>query len=49
MACSLYKLAHGIEYLQCFEMFAIEKLSINMVLHEIVYVVNMFSKIKFNG
>jgi hypothetical protein len=49
VACSLYKLVHGIDYLQCFEMFAIEKLLINMVLHEIVYMVNMFSKMKFNG
>jgi len=35
VACSLYKISHGVNYLQCSEMFAIGKSLINMILHEL--------------
>jgi hypothetical protein len=37
--CLPYKLAHGADYLQCTEMFVIDKSSVNMVLREFVVVV----------
>jgi hypothetical protein len=44
VVCLLYKLAHGVDYLQCNKMFAIGKSSVNMVLHEFVVVVNVVFK-----
>jgi hypothetical protein len=44
LTCSLYKLSHGIEYLQCNEMFTIGKSLVNMVLHKYVHVVNVMFK-----
>jgi hypothetical protein len=44
VVCLLYKLIHGVDYLQCSEMFAIGKLSVNMVLHKFVVVVNVVFK-----
>lgn len=41
VACSLYKLTHGVNYHQCNEMFAIGKSSVNMVLHEFVIAINV--------
>jgi len=41
VACSLYKLAHGADYHQCNEMFAISKSFVNMVLHEVVIDINV--------
>jgi hypothetical protein len=40
VACSLYKLAHGYEYLQCNELFVVGKSTIHLVLWEFVHVVN---------
>jgi hypothetical protein len=40
VACSLYKLAHAFEYLQCNKLFTIKKSTIHLVLPEIVHVVN---------
>lgn len=41
VACSLYKLTHGVNYHQCNEMFVIGKSSVNMVLHEFVIAINV--------
>ncbi len=41
VVCLPYKLAHGVDYLQCTEMFVIGKSSVNMVLREFVVVVNV--------
>jgi hypothetical protein len=40
VACSFYKLAHGLEYLQCNELFAIGKSTIHLMLREFVHVIN---------
>ncbi len=40
VACSLYKLAHVIEYLQCSELFTIRKSTIHLLLHKFIHVVN---------
>jgi nitrate/TMAO reductase-like tetraheme cytochrome c subunit len=40
VGCSLYKFFHGVNYLQCSEMFTIGKSSMNMVLQNFVFVVN---------
>jgi hypothetical protein len=45
---SLYKLSHGVEYLQCNELFAIRKSLVNMVLYEFVLLTN-FAKVKLGG
>jgi hypothetical protein len=42
--CSLYKISHGVNYLQCSEMFATRKSLINMILHEFVYAMNSILK-----
>jgi len=44
VACSFYKLSHGVEYFQCNKLFAINKSLMNMVLHEFVCVVNEIFK-----
>jgi hypothetical protein len=50
VACLLYKLGHGANDLECNEHFVINNSSMNMVLHEFVFVINiMFLKTKFNG
>jgi hypothetical protein len=38
IVCLLYKFVHGADYLQCNEMFIINKSFVNMVLHEFVVV-----------
>lgn len=38
--CFLYKFFHGVDYLQCSEMFTIGKSSMNMVLHNFVFTIN---------
>jgi hypothetical protein len=40
VAYFLFKLAHGVDYLQCSEMSVIRKSSINMVLHEFIFAMN---------
>jgi hypothetical protein len=44
VACSLYKLAHGTEYFQCSEMFAIGKSIMNSFMSSM-----LFSKIRASG
>lgn len=41
VVCSLYKVAHEVNYLQCSELFAFSKSFVNMVLHEFVVDVNV--------
>jgi hypothetical protein len=40
--CFLYKFFHGVDYLQCSEMFTIGKSSMNMVLHNFVFTNEVF-------
>jgi len=49
VAYSLYKFAHGINYFQCNEMFAIGKSFVNMVLHKKTIVVNEVLKSQIHG
>lgn len=44
VACSLYKLAHAADYLQCSELFAIGKSTVHLVLHDFVAVINVVFK-----
>jgi hypothetical protein len=44
VACSLYKLAHAAEYLQCSELFMIGKSTIHLLLHKFIHVVNKIFK-----
>ncbi len=39
--CSLYEVAHEVNYLQCSELFVFSKSFVNMVLHEFVVDVNV--------
>ncbi len=41
VVCTLYKVAHEVNYLQCSELFAFSKSFVNMVLHEFVVDVNV--------
>ncbi len=47
VACSLFKLAHAFEYLQCSEFFAIGKSTMHVVLSEFVQAVNAVFKTQF--
>ncbi len=47
VACSLCKLAHVAEYLQCSELFAIGKSTIHLILWEFVHVINVVFKNQF--
>lgn len=38
--CFLYKLFHGVDYLQCNDIFTMGKSLVNMVLHNFSFVVN---------
>ncbi len=40
VTCSLYKLAHVFEYLQCNDFFAIRKYIIHLIMHEYVHAMN---------
>jgi hypothetical protein len=40
VACSLYKLAHVVEYLLCSELFAIGKSTFHLVLHKFIHAMN---------
>jgi hypothetical protein len=44
VVCSLYKLAHVIEYLHCSKLFAIGKSTMYLVLREFVHAVNVVFK-----
>lgn len=44
VACSLYKLAHAAEYLQCSEMFAVGNSVVHFILHEFVFAVKVIFK-----
>jgi len=46
VACSLYKLTHSAELLQCSELFAIGKSIVHLVLQKFVFVVNIVFKNK---
>ncbi len=37
----VYKFTHGADYLQCSEMFTIDKSFVNMVLHKLIITVNI--------
>ncbi len=41
VVCSLYKVAHKVNYLQCSELFVFSKSFVNMVLHDFVVDVNV--------
>ncbi len=41
IACLLYKLTHIVDYLECNELFVINKFFVNMVLHEFVTTFNV--------
>jgi hypothetical protein len=50
VVCLFYKLVHGANHLECNELFAINNSSMNLVLHEFVFVINiMFLKTKSDG
>ncbi len=44
IACTLYKLAHEVEYFHCSEMFTISKSTIHMVWQKFVHVMNVVFK-----
>jgi len=44
VACSLYKFAHVSKYLHCSKLFTIKKLTIHLVLHEFMCVMNFVLK-----
>lgn len=44
VACSLCKLAHVVEYLQCIGLFAIGKLIVHLILREFVHAINVVFK-----
>ncbi len=44
VACSLYKLAHAFKYLHFFELFAIKKLIVHLVLHGLMCAMNSVLK-----
>jgi hypothetical protein len=44
MSCTMYKLAHGANFLVCNEVFAIRKSIISKVLHEFVVAMNVVFK-----
>ncbi len=46
VACSLYKLAHVAEYLQCSELFTIRKFTFHLVLHKFIHVMNKIFNIQ---
>ncbi len=41
VSCVIYKLAHGVSFFNCNELFAIGKLIVSLVLHEFVEVANI--------
>ncbi len=44
VACYLYKLVHGVKYLHCFELFAISKSTMHLVLQEFIFSIKMVLK-----
>ncbi len=44
VSCTIYKLAHGANFLVCSEFFAIKKSIVSKVLHEFVAVMNVVFK-----
>jgi hypothetical protein len=44
VACSIYKLAHGVNFPICSKLFALGKSTIYLVLHEVVYTINKIFK-----
>jgi len=40
VACVFYKLAHGVNFLICLEVFVMGKFTVYFVLHEVVYAIN---------
>jgi len=44
VSCAMYKLAHGVNFLICNELFAIGKSTMSLVLHEFVEVANITFK-----
>jgi hypothetical protein len=46
---SFYKLSHQVKYLQCSELFAIDKSLVNMVFHKFVCVIKKCLEVKYGG
>jgi hypothetical protein len=44
VACSIYKLAHGANFLICSNLFDVGKSTIYLVFHEVVYAINKIFK-----
>lgn len=44
MVCSIYKLAHGVNFPICSKLLAMGKSTIYLVLHEVVYTINKIFK-----
>jgi hypothetical protein len=49
IACSIYKLTHIVDYLECNKLFVINKFSVNMVLHVFVTILMLCLETKFDG